>query len=566
MQSRNTDLTEKLKTLFKDLLITGYAYYRVKPSPEGNNIDIEVLNPLNVFIDKNPESIYIKNSYRAVVRKWLSKTQILNEYGEIMDKDTIKELEDLYEGIYDNSTYYVRTFTNQATGYPATDGIDAGQEIVPGFPADEYRVTNYKLIPVYEVEWTETRKEDGKFVMDRYEGVRIGESIFIHSDISQNVVRTKDNPSFCTLSTSGIYYSTRSAEAYSLVLACANLQDKYDVLHFYRDSLIANSGTSGDWLDLSMLPTVLGADVPERLQKWLGYKKGGVALIDTSQEGRAFNNNTSFAGFDDTIKAPTIQAIELAIERTENTCSSITGVFRERLNGIEQHDAVSNVKVGIKNSFTVTKQYYQQMDLLTNELLIDCLNTAKIVYKKGITGALILGDKGVKVFTALPEYFTVTDFDIHIASSTNVIQDMELIKQLIPEFIKAGNVDPSIIVEAITSRSLTELKTNVSESLKKQREENNIIAQLQQQVEQLTQELQQAQNQLQQAQSKIESLNEAKLQLEKAKLESESGVNWYKAKADKKYKEGTIENDSKRVELEVAQMYDGNMHNNKVKY
>lgn len=566
MQSRNTDLTEKLKTLFRDLLITGYAYYRVKPSPEGNNIDIEVLNPLNVFIDKNPESIYIKNSYRAVVRKWLSKTQILNKYGEIMDKDTIKELEDLYEGIYDNSTYYVRTFTNQATGYPATDGIDAGQEIVPGFPADEYRVTNYKLIPVYEVEWTETRKEDGKFVMDRYEGVRIGESIFIHSDISQNVVRTKDNPSFCTLSTSGIYYSTRSAEAYSLVLACANLQDKYDVLHFYRDSLIANSGTSGDWLDLSMLPTVLGADVPERLQKWLGYKKGGVALIDTSQEGRAFNNNTSFAGFDDTIKAPTIQAIELAIERTENTCSSITGVFRERLNGIEQHDAVSNVKVGIKNSFTVTKQYYQQMDLLTNELLIDCLNTAKIVYKKGITGALILGDKGVKVFTALPEYFTVTDFDIHIASSTNVIQDMELIKQLIPEFIKAGNVDPSIIVEAITSRSLTELKTNVSESLKKQREENNIIAQLQQQVEQLTQELQQAQNQLQQAQSKIESLNEAKLQLEKAKLESESGVNWYKAKADKKYKEGTIENDSKRVELEVAQMYDGNMHNNKVKY
>lgn len=566
MQSRNTDLTEKLKTLFKDLLITGYAYYRVKPSPKGNNIDIEVLNPLNVFIDKNPESIYIKNSYRAVVRKWLSKTQILNKYGEIMDKDTIKELEDLYEGIYDNSTYYVRTFTNQATGYPATDGIDAGQEIVPGFPADEYRVTNYKLIPVYEVEWTETRKEDGKFVMDRYEGVRIGESIFIHSDISQNVVRTKDNPSFCTLSTSGIYYSTRSAEAYSLVLACANLQDKYDVLHFYRDSLIANSGTSGDWLDLSMLPTVLGADVPERLQKWLGYKKGGVALIDTSQEGRAFNNNTSFAGFDDTIKAPTIQAIELAIERTENTCSSITGVFRERLNGIEQHDAVSNVKVGIKNSFTVTKQYYQQMDLLTNELLIDCLNTAKIVYKKGITGALILGDKGVKVFTALPEYFTVTDFDIHIASSTNVIQDMELIKQLIPEFIKAGNVDPSIIVEAITSRSLTELKTNVSESLKKQREENNITAQLQQQVEQLTQELQQAQNQLQQAQSKIESLNEAKLQLEKAKLESESGVNWYKAKADKKYKEGTIENDSKRVELEVAQMYDGNMHNNKVKY
>ena len=194
---------------------------------------------------------------------------------------------------------------------------------------------------------------------------------------------------------------------------------KYDILHFYRDSIIANSGTAGDWLDLSMLPTVLGADVPERLQKWIAYKKGGIALVDTSQEGRAFNNNTSFAGFDDTVKTQTIQAIELAIERTENTCSSITGVFRERLNGIEQHDAVSNVKVGIKNSFTVTKQYYQQMDLLTNELLIDCLNIAKIVYKEnGLTGTIILGDKRVRIFTALPEYFTVTDFDIHILSTT----------------------------------------------------------------------------------------------------------------------------------------------------
>lgn len=566
IQSRNTDLIEKLKTLFKDLLITGYAYYRVKASPNGNNIEIEVLNPLNVFIDKNPESIYVKNGYRAVIRKWMTKSQILNKYGDLMDKEAIKELEDLYEEYYDASTYYIRSFNNQATGYPATDGIDAGQEIVPGFPADEYRVTNYRLIPVYEVEWTETTKEDGEFMMNRYEGIRIGETIFIHTDIAKDVIRSMDNPSFCTLSTSGIYYSTRNAEAYSLVLACANLQDKYDILHFYRDSLIANSGTAGDWLDLSMLPVALGQDLPERIQKWIAYKKGGVAIVDTSQEGRAFNNNTSFAGFDDTIKVQTIQAIELAIERTENTCSSITGVFRERLNGIQQHDAVSNVKVGIKNSFTVTKQYYQQMDILTTELLIDCLNVAKSVYKNGLKGTLILGDKGVKIFTALPEYFTVSDFDIHIASSTNVIQDMELIKQLIPEFIKAGNMDPSVIVEAITSRSLTEMKVNVLKSLKVQKEEGNMMGQLQQQVEQLSQQLQQAQSQLQQAQGKIESLNETKLQLEKAKIESDAQINWYKAKADKKFKEGSIENDSKRVDVEVAQMYDGNPNNNEVKY
>jgi len=43
------------------------------------------------------------------------------------------------------------------------------------------------------------------------------------------------------------------------------LQDKYDLLHFYRDNLIASSGSVGDWIDVSVLPKFLGKDLPERL-------------------------------------------------------------------------------------------------------------------------------------------------------------------------------------------------------------------------------------------------------------------------------------------------------------
>ena len=48
----------------------------------------------------------------------------------------------------------------------------------------------------------------------------------------------------------------------------------------------------------------------------------------------------------------------MAIESVESTTCSITGVFRERLNGIEQRDAVSNVKQGVTNSYTISKPYY----------------------------------------------------------------------------------------------------------------------------------------------------------------------------------------------------------------
>jgi hypothetical protein len=51
-----------------------------------------------------------------------------------------------------------------------------------------------------------------------------------------------------------------------------------------------------------------------------------------------------FNGYDDTLPAQAIQAIQLAIDSVESTTSSITGVFRERLNGIQQRDAVTNIQ------------------------------------------------------------------------------------------------------------------------------------------------------------------------------------------------------------------------------
>lgn len=222
MQSRDTDLQTKLKILLLDLLITGYTYFRVKPSVGNQNVSIEVLSPLNTFIDKNPESPYVKDSYRAVVRKWLTKTQILNSYGNQMTKEDRESIKELWRDSFDSGHYYVRSFSN-CDGTPATDGIRAGQEIVPGYPSGPYNSYNYKLIPVYEVEWIET---DNNFVMQRYSTVRIGESIYILTGRDENVVRSKNNPTYCSLTVNGVYFVNRNAEPYSLMLACANLQDR----------------------------------------------------------------------------------------------------------------------------------------------------------------------------------------------------------------------------------------------------------------------------------------------------------------------------------------------------
>ena len=559
MQSRETDLITKLRQLLIDLLVTGYTFYRVKQSDSGKNIEIEVLNPLNTFVDRNPESPYVKKSYRCVVRKWMTKSQILAIYGKEINK---KDLKQLKEDWYDHgSGRYGHSYASVIT-----DDMSEDFDTLPGYPDEEYGSRKYRLIPVYDVEWLQT---DENFVMQRYNTIRIGEDIYILRGIDNNAIRSKDNPNICGLSVNGVYFLNRSQTPYSLILKCAHLQDRYDLLIYYRDNLIANSGTSGTIMDMSLIPVNLGVQWPERIQKWLAYKKAGIEWIDTTQEGRNDNGNapmnTIFNGFDDTLKAQAIQAIEIAIQSVEQTTSSITGVFRERLNGIEQRDAVTNIKQGVANSYTITKHYFQQMDLVVCEILLDSLNQAKITYKNGLTGTLILGDKQQKIFTALPEHFTITDYDIHVVASTEIMQELQQLKQMVPELVKMQQLPPEIIFEALSTKSLSDLKYKVKKALQKQKEENNTIQQLQQKLEETTQQAEQLQKQLQQAAQKIEQLNEAKLQIEQSKIQLEYQVNWYKAQTDRTYKNRQMDVEERRTDIEQAQLHDGNPYNDKVR-
>lgn len=562
MQSRHTDLITVLRDLFLDLLITGYAYYRVEPTVEGQNIKIRPLNPLNTFTDQIIDTPYIKNAERAVIRNWMTKVQILNKYGKELSKKDRDYLEDHWMNTYDSNYRYVKHCG-------ASKGIlgNTDVQVEPGYPSDENNGIFTEYIPVYEVEWIEV---DKNYVMNRYESVRIGEDIYIIRGKSDNVIRSKDNPTYCSLSINGICFLNRGHKPFSLMLSCTDLQDQYDILHFFKDRVIASSGSLGDFVDVAMLPTFLGSDVAERLQKFIAYKKNGIAPIDSSQPGRLENGqanpmNQIFGGYDDTIKAPTIQAIMIAIENLEKTASDITGVFRERLGGIEQRDAVNNVKVSQNNSFIVTKQYYHQMDLIVNELLLDCLNLAKKVYKNGLTGTIILGDKYQKIFTALPEHFTLTDYDIRIVTSSDVIKDIEYVKQLIPEFVKAGSVSPDIIFEAMTVKSLSELKAKVRRAIQKQKEENNQIQQLSQQLQEAQKQLEDSSKQVKQLQQKVEQLNEQKIQVENQKAQLEYKVDWYKAQTERTYREAMVEEAKRRTELEIAQLSDGNPYNNQIR-
>lgn len=563
--SRDIDLKNKMRDLLTDLLIGGMCYYRTRP--KGETIGLEILNPLDTFVERNFNEFYLNKSPRAVVRKWMTAERILDEYGKELSKEAKEKLETHQDqGVRNDNFIYVKTDMAPFSVMTSTPGILGGME---AHPIRENRgaaaIAKENTYEVYECEWIEYDKEKER--LTRHEGVKIGTEIYIVRGESENITRSISNPNDCSLSINGIFFSDKNGDPFSILLSTMDLQDRYDLTIYYRDSLIASSGTVGDFLDAAHLPEFLGEEMPERVQKWLAYKKQGVAWIDSSMEGSQMIN-TAFNGYDDTIKAQTIQAFQMVLESIEQQASSITGVFAEKLGGIQQRDAVSNVKVGIRQSTLLTKQYFSAMDLIYKEVNYDLLNLAKIVFKKGIAGTLINGTRLNQIFTALPEYYTMTDFDIHIQDSTEAFQMRETLKAYCAELIKAGLANAELIVDMSAAKNLTELKMVVKDALEKQKAETGQMQQLQQQATQAEQtvkeyekQIKQMQEQMQQMEKQLEKMNEEKLALERDRLELDK-----KIAADKhSYDMRVAEIKEQQAQAEIAQLYDGNPYNDKIK-
>ena len=195
------------------------------------------------------------------------------------------------------------------------------------------------------------------------------------------------------------------------------------------------------------------------------------------------------------------------------------------------------------------------------------INLAKVVYRDGFTGTVILGPRLNKIFTAIPEYYTTTDFDIHIEDSTESYKMREEIKALNVEFIKAGLIEPDMAINVITSKNLTDLKRYMDRALKMKKAENDMNAQLQQQVEQLTQQAKsyeqqigEFQNQIKQLNSQLQSNNAEKMELEKKRVRIEE----QEANDKRDFNNKQIEVKEKQLQVEMAQIYDGNPYNDKI--
>ena len=98
-----------------------------------------------------------------------------------------------------------------------------------------------------------------------------------------------------------------------------------------------------------------------------------------------------------------------------------------------------------------------------------------------------------------------------------------------------------------------------------QKEENNQIQQLSQKLEETQQQTKKLQDELKKAQQKVQQLDETRIKLEQEKIQLDYQVNWFKAQTDRTYKDRQIDVEEKKVDIEIAQLRDGNPYNDQIR-
>ena len=149
-----------MRVLLTDLLIGGVCYYRVRPNGEGDNMLFDVLNPLDTFVERDANSLFLNKSRRAVIRRRLTFDQVLEEFGEELSPEAINTLQSDHRN-RTHSTNYRHIYLNPvmegylddgSKGERPTPGILAGLEVMPLYDHDdnEYRYYDLRDIDVFE--------------------------------------------------------------------------------------------------------------------------------------------------------------------------------------------------------------------------------------------------------------------------------------------------------------------------------------------------------------------------------------------------------------------------------
>jgi hypothetical protein len=563
------DLKDIIRWLVEDYFVGGCSYWRTYITEVGVDPIVKRIDPRFFYYNKASGQKWVRNADRCVYVERMTKQQVLQEYGHLLQDGDIEELYS-WTNYSQLGNYYNPTYNQNLRGYPLN--TQNGNMVPNNVLRQE--------INVYHVEWISSNPvviSDGEMIQDlqrvetgtdreeyeeikryrndRYECVRIGNNIFPIMGKSKYVSRTNQEPYKCTLSYDGFCNEELDGKPLSLILSTKDMQDDYDLLNYVKNSIYPKIEPGGMYLNIAQIPNEIDGDFYKRIEKWIGMKKdGGIAWINTAQEGAELSGGQTFGGYESNLKGDLLQALDYAINELEERSRKITGVPRQAEGEVEQQDLVGNTLQAIKQGAIVNKPLYFQIGLMCKHLFTQLVNTSRIAYSKGKHASYILGEYGQKIFSIDGDKFSIADYNIFISDATEEHKQLEIIKQMTSQALQAQLIDIYTALDISLTTSLSEAKKKLEEKLNSK--ENEQVSQLSQQNQQLQEQLKQMETELQKVQKIASTFDQDKLKQDKEYKEKDYQLKLQELEQKKKFEDKKNELIEQRTKLEQLQVLD----------
>jgi hypothetical protein len=537
------DLSNIKKEISKDYFITGEAYTRERYMGEGKDPKKESVRPEYIYTNKPRYDRDLKNTDVVVNHKRVSVHNILKELG---DKITKEQAEILFNS-YANLSSDIDLMNGPADVMIQTEGNhEMDTKLGTGYSNSTGGLTG-DLVDFYHIEWlASTRIPDGKggsvYREDRYECYRVGTELHMGGRRCEEAPRRRDTPWKTTLSYKALINVAPNGVIDSMVNSMRELQDLYDIMMFFRNNTVANSGVSGSRVNIAAIPKALGKTFMTRLTKWVTLRKQGLELVDPTEDGA--NLFQHYGDFNASIQGDAINAVNAILESLAVQADIVSGVPRQMLGVIEQRDAVENVKVGINQVSVLSLEMFRDIDRCLNSGVQETLDNFKWAYRNKPKQGIYNNGFAMVPFIVSPTKFSLTDYRVTVISSG--IENAKLLKiqALAAEFVKAQAIDPDVLVGIMNKKSVHEVENILKVALAAKKEEMASIQKMQQALDQAQEEISKLQAEIARLENNASMASKERLELDK---------NMAKADEALRARELTITEEKNKKEDKISQ-------------
>ena len=354
------------------------------------------------------------------------------------------------------------------------------------------------------------------YINEAWEGIKIGEEVYVHMRPRVVQYNRLSNPSRCHFGIIGSVYNLNESKPFSLVDMMKPYNYLYNVIHDRLNKSIAANWGKIIKLDLAKVPK--GWDV----EKWMYYAKvNSIAVEDSFKEGNIgaatgkmagqFAQNSS--GVIDAETGTHIQQQINLLEFIKMEMSEVAGISRQREGQVSNRETVGGIERATLQSSHITEWYYMIHDDVQKRVRECFLETAKVALKgRSMKFQYLLSDNSYKVMEIDGDEFSECDYGLVVDNSNDTQKLASSIEALAQAALQTQTLSFSTIAKLYGSSSLAE----------KQRMIERDEAKMQESAEQAQQ--QQAEAQQQELQAEME-MKAQEMQLKQLEIDQKDQAN-----------------------------------------